>query len=99
MKLLTVHKTIEDMFQEIDINLKGGNIRHVHVWAKPDLPLNIVKEGQWMQPQPQEGGTVPPATDHAIEDQMWYPIEFINDKWYWLEWDNIRKRSICLKMA
>ena len=59
--------------------------------AKPDLPLNIVKEGQWMQPQPREGGTVPPATYHAIEDQMWYPVEFINDKWYWLEWDSSSK--------
>jgi hypothetical protein len=86
-----VHKNIEDMFQEININLEGGNPRRVHVRARPDLPLNIVKEGQWMQPQPREGGTVPLPTYHAIEDQMWYPVEFINDKWYWLEWDNSPK--------
>ena len=86
-----MHKTIEDMFQEININLEGGNTRRVHVRAKPNLPLNIVKEGQWMQPQPWEGGMVPPAFYHAIENQMWYPVEFVNDKWYWLEWDNSTK--------
>ena len=86
-----MHKTIEDMFQEININLEGGNTRRVHVRAKPNLPLNIVKEGQWMQPQPWEGGMVPPSSYHAIENQMWYPVEFVNNKWYWLEWDNSTK--------
>ena len=44
-----------------------------------------------MQPQPREGGAVPPASYHAIENKMWYPVEFVNDKWYWLEWDNMTK--------
>ena len=68
-----MHKTIENMFEEININFEGGNPRHVHVRAKSNLPSNIVKKGQWMQPQPQEG-VVPSTTYHAIEDQMWYPV-------------------------
>jgi hypothetical protein len=79
------------MFQEININLEGGNPRRVHVRSKPDLPSNIVKEGQWMQPLARTGGSIPPATYHAIDEQMWYPVEFINDKWYWLEWDSSPK--------
>ena len=86
-----MHKIIEDMFQEININFKGGNPRCVHVQAKPDLPLNIVKKGQWMQPQSWEGGVVPLATYLVIKGQMWYPVEFVNNKWYWLEWDNSTK--------
>jgi Retrotransposon gag protein len=86
-----MHKTVKDMFQEININLEGGLAKHVNPRARPDIPLNIVKQGQWMQPEPREGGIVPPPTYHAIENHMWYPVEFINDKWYWLEWDNSTK--------
>jgi hypothetical protein len=33
----------------------------------------------------------PPPFYHAIDEQMWYPVEFVNDKWYWLEWDKTPK--------
>ena len=79
------------MFQEITVNLEGGHARRVQVRATPDLPPNIVKEGQWMQPPSRQGETTPPPSYHTIDEQMWYPVEFVNDKWYWLEWDKTPK--------
>jgi hypothetical protein len=34
---------------------------------------------------------MPPLSYHTIDEQMWYPVEFVNDKWYWLEWDKTPK--------
>ena len=68
------------------------NVRRVNPRDLPDLPKEITGEGAiWVQEKKSPCGQVIPPSYYALSDQDWYPLEFINNKWYWIEWDDSDK--------
>ena len=55
-----------------------------------DLPESIKKDVLWINPSLSRNGHDIPASYHALHKGDYYPIEFINGDWYWLDWDNDR---------
>jgi hypothetical protein len=70
--------------------LKEG-LNRIKVRSKEDLPEEIRGTAVWMQPSADKNGTVPPSSFHALAENLFYPVEFINFTWYWLEWDDSLK--------
>jgi hypothetical protein len=58
---------------------------------KPDLSESITGSAIWHSPGPFESGKPKPPSYHVLIDRLLYPIEFINYKWYFLEWDDSDK--------
>ena len=81
-------------YQEIQIPpVKEGDLRRITPRRKPDLPERIAGAAHWMQPGASPNNRNPPPSYHAINhiDSLYYPTEFINDHWYWIEWDDSDK--------
>jgi len=74
-------------YQELHLTSLEAGLERVTVRRKPDLPDNIVGLAVWLQPEAKPSGEIPPPTYHALHEEYYSPVEFINDSWFWLEWD------------
>ena len=55
-----------------------------------DLPESIKGDALWINPSLSRNGHNIPASYHALHEGDYYPVEFINGNWYWLDRDNDR---------
>src|SRR5882762_8972679 len=74
-------------YQELHIATLEAGLGRVTVRTEPDLPDSIVGAAVWLQPDAKASGDIPPPTYHALHENYYNPVEFINDSWFWLEWD------------
>ena len=83
------------MHEEIAITpFKGeADLQRITPRRRADLPENIVGAAHWMQPDVSPSGRKQPPSYHAISptDGLYYPAEYINNRWFWLEWDDLDK--------
>ena len=35
-----------------------------------------------------KNGNIPPPSYHCFYENGWFPLELINEQWYWLNWDS-----------
>ena len=77
-----------DSAQELfnDQLMKGWT--RVTVQDKDDLPDRIRGDALWIKPSLSINGNQIPASYHALHNNEYYPIEFVNGEWYWLDWDD-----------
>src|SRR5713226_346388 len=62
-----------------------NDIKKVEPRKEPDLPLWITGSAQWKQPPNNQQGNTPPPSYHCFYENRWFPLELINEQWYWLE--------------
>src|SRR5712675_1962170 len=74
-------------YQELHVATLETGLGRVTVRTEPDLPKNIVGAAVWLQPETKPSGTIPPPSYHFLHENYYNPVEFINDSWYWLEWN------------
>jgi len=74
-------------YQDLHVAMIEAGLGRVTIRTRPDLPENIVGAAVWLQPETKPSGNIPPPTYHALHKDYYNPVEFINDSWYWLEWD------------
>jgi hypothetical protein len=55
---------------------------------KPDLSESITGSAIWHGPGQSKSDKPKPPSYHVLIDGMLYPIEFINYKWHFIEWDD-----------
>ena len=55
---------------------------------EPDLPEEVVGTAFWVKPGPSQNGHEVPPSYHVKIDEQYYPIEFVNKQWHYLEWDD-----------
>jgi len=65
-----------------------NDIKKVNPRKEPDLPLWITGSAQWKQPPNDNQGNTPFSSYHCFCENGWFPLELINEQWYWLEWDS-----------
>jgi hypothetical protein len=75
-------------FQDLYSATLEGGLARVKTRPTPDLPDSITDTAVWMQPEVAASGTIPPPTYHALSNGYYYPVEFVNSNWHWLEWDD-----------
>jgi len=66
----------------------NNDIKKVNPRKEPDLPQWITGSAQWKQPPNDQQGNTPPPSYHCFYENGWFPLELINEQWYWLEWDS-----------
>ena len=83
------------MHEEISITpfKNDKDLRRITPRRRADLPENVAGAAHWMQPDVSPSGRQQPPSYHAISpiDRLYYPVEYINDRWFWLEWDDSDK--------
>jgi hypothetical protein len=83
----TVHKEDMTNYQELYVATLEAGLGKITVRTEPDLPDSIVGAAVWLQPEAKPSGNIPPPTYHALHENYYNPVEFVNGSWYWLEWD------------
>jgi hypothetical protein len=81
-------------YQEIVINrlVEDKMEKRAPPRARDNLPVSIKGTGAtWYQPEPSATQKVKPPSYHLEQDLIFYPIEFINQKWHFLNWDDSKK--------
>ena len=58
------------------------------VWKEDDLPNEIRGTAFWFFPEKSKNGHDIPPSYHVTYEATLYPVEFINERWYWIDWDN-----------
>ena len=77
-------------YQQLVIeNLLPQKPRRCNPRVSADLPYEIRGEGaKWLETTASLTAKVIPASYHANKDGAMVPIEFVNNHWYYLEWDD-----------
>ena len=55
---------------------------------KADLPNSVKGAALWLKLTANARGNIPPASYHVLHDGMYHPIEFVNNAWYFINWDD-----------
>ena len=66
-------------------------------WApvrkEDDLPDEIRGTAVWFFPNKLPNGHDIPLSYHVAYEAVLYPVEFINERWYWIDWDDGDKHT------
>ena|ERR1700691_3297091 len=66
--------------------------RRINPRDRADLPESITGKGAvWHEPSTSASGKIMPPSYHAVFNNAYYPVEFINNKWYTITWDDTDK--------
>jgi len=66
--------------------------RRINSRERADLPESITGKGAvWHEPGTSASGKIMPSSYHTVFNNAYYPVEFINNKWYTLTWDDTDK--------
>ena len=79
------------LYQEVSIApfQTPKELRRLTPRRRADLPENIAGQAEWMQPDASANNRRIPPSYHAINSHgVYYPVEYVNNQWYWLEWDD-----------
>ncbi len=63
-------------------------MRRITPRTNPDLLEAITEAVLWIQPQTNAKGNTPPASYHVLYNEIYHPVEFVNNAWHFLDWDN-----------
>jgi len=64
------------------------NYRRIDPQDTADLPPRVVGAAIWKRAVASETGKRIPASYTVGVDGQFYPVEFINQQWYFIEWDD-----------
>jgi hypothetical protein len=70
-----------------DGGITKGN-RRINPRRKPDLPERIKGSAIWWIPDPSPNGHMIPPSYHIQYKDTLHPVEFINQQWYFIDWDD-----------
>src|SRR6201990_563856 len=70
-------------------NFKEKGLKKITPQTKDDLPEEIKGQATWRSSAASlTGKAIPPSYYIQKEEQVYYPIELINQNWYFIEWDD-----------
>jgi len=78
-------------YQDLYHALIEAGLGRIEVRKEDDLPDHIKGGAVWLQPDARPSGTIPPPSYHTLHGDLYHPVEFTNNHWYWLEWDDSHK--------
>ena len=78
-------KVVIDQFNQ------ENHLRKVTPRNRPDLPGEIAGAAFWHEPGEDKNKKHIPPSYHCIKENLFTPIEFINNQWYELIWDSTPK--------
>ena len=64
------------------------DLRRINPRETPDLPESIRGEAIWFAPEETPNGHKPPISYHILSEGVYYPIEFVNNAWHFISWDD-----------
>ena len=79
------------LFQEISVTpfATEDELQRLMTRRRADLPANIAGQAEWMQLDASPNNRRIPPSYHAINAHgVYYPVEYVNNQWYWIEWDD-----------
>ena len=70
-------------------NFKEKGLKRITPRTKDDLPEEIKGQAEWRSSAASlTGRVIPPSYYIQKEEQVYYLVELIDQKWYFIEWDD-----------
>ena len=69
------------------------DITRAPVWTEDDLPDEIWGTAIWFFSEKSKNGHGLPPSYHVTYEATLYPVKFINERWYWIDWDDGDKHT------
>src|SRR6266403_951054 len=74
-------------YQELVIPDHMG-MQQITPQKNPDLPNTIMGAAIWITPSTNAKGNTPPPSYHILHNDTYHPVEFVNNTWHFIDWDD-----------